>query len=111
MLALGNEYKKRYGKKHLSISKCKLPLQYVPTGMPLGGPITQPPQAMPDEYKHKDSITAYWQYYIHGKCHIAHKNEERYLECSSSRSEASSCCETLHSFFHYTNVYISNFVG
>jgi len=79
MLALGDEYKKRYGKKHLSISKCKLPLQYVPTGMPLGGPITQPPQAMPDEYKHKDSITAYWQYYIHGKCHIAHKNEERYL--------------------------------
>ena len=34
---------------------------------------------MPDEYKHKDSIVAYWQYYIHGKSHIAHKNEELYL--------------------------------
>ena len=47
--------------------------------MPLGGPVTQPPQAMPDEYKHEDSIVAYWQYYIHGKSHIAHKNEELYL--------------------------------
>ena len=79
MLALGNEYKIRYGKIHLSISKCEEPLRYVPTGMPLGGPITQPPQAMPDEYKHEDSIVAYWQYYIHGKSHIAHKNEELYL--------------------------------
>ena len=79
MLALGDEYKKRYGKKHLSITKCCEPLQYVPTGMPLGGPIIQPPQAMPDEYKHKDSIVAYWQYYIHGKSHIAHKDEELYL--------------------------------
>ena len=78
MLALGDEYKKRYGKKHLSITKCWQPLQYVPTGMPLGGPITQPPQAMPDEYKHKDSIVAYWQYYIHGKSHIAHKDEMLY---------------------------------
>ena len=78
MLALGNEYKKRYGKKHLSITKCWEPLQYVPTGMPLGGPITQPPQAMPDEYKHEDSIIAYWQYYINDKSHIAAKTEKKY---------------------------------
>ena len=78
MLALGDEYTKRYGKKHLSISKCEEPLRRVPRGMPFGE-FNQPPQAMPDEYKHKDSITAYWQYYIHGKCHIAHKSEERYL--------------------------------
>ena len=25
MIALGNEYTKRYGKKHLSITKCKIP--------------------------------------------------------------------------------------
>ena len=48
MLALGDEYTKRYNKTHLTISKCWQPLQFVPKGMPLGGPITQPPQAMPD---------------------------------------------------------------
>jgi hypothetical protein len=33
---------------------------------------------MPDEYKHKDSIIAYWQYYINGKSHIAAKTEKKY---------------------------------
>ena len=78
MLALGSEYTKRYGKKHLTIDKCFGPLSFLPPNIPTKE-FEQPPQAMPDEYKHKDSITAYWQYYIHGKCHIAHKNEERYL--------------------------------
>jgi len=78
MIALGDEYTKRYGKQHLSITKCKIPLANQPENIPTKE-FEQPPQAMPDEYKHKDSITAYWQYYIHGKCHIAHKNEERYL--------------------------------
>ena len=77
MIALGDEYTKRYGKKHLSITKCEH-LWCYPMNIPTKE-FEQPPQAMPDEYKHKDSITAYWQYYIHGKCHIAHKNEERYL--------------------------------
>jgi len=33
---------------------------------------------MPDEYKHKDSIIAYWQYYINDKSHIAGKTEKKY---------------------------------
>ena len=37
MLALGNEYTKRYSKKHLSITKCFDALKNCPVGMPLGG--------------------------------------------------------------------------
>ena len=49
--------------------------------MPLGGPITQPPQAMPDEYKDDCSLQAYWNYYIGAKRIIANqKTEETYEE-------------------------------
>ena len=78
MMALGTEYYVRYGKTHLTITKCKDFLATPPKHIQ-GDEWSQPPQAMPDEYKHKDSITAYWQYYIHGKSHIAHKDEEKYL--------------------------------
>ena len=78
MIALGNEYTKRYNKTHLTKTKCFDVLQYCPVGMPLGGKFNQPPQAMPDEYKHKDSIIAYWQYYINDKSHIAAKTEKKY---------------------------------
>ena len=44
----------------------------------LGNEWSQPPQAMPDEYKHEDSIIAYWQYYINDKSHIAAKTEKKY---------------------------------
>jgi hypothetical protein len=33
MIALGEEYTKRYGKTHLSITKCKKPLAKYPGGM------------------------------------------------------------------------------
>ena len=78
MIGLGNEYEKRYNKQHLTITKCGEFLATPPKHIQ-GNEWVQPPQAMPDEYKHKDSIVAYWQYYIHGKSHIAHKNEEKYL--------------------------------
>jgi hypothetical protein len=78
MLALGDEYTKRYNKTHLTISKCWQPLQFVPKGMPLGGPITQPPQAMPDEFKRDCAIHAYWLYYVYDKKHIAHNKESLY---------------------------------
>tara|TARA_R110002167_G_scaffold341672_1_gene550139 strand:- start:956 stop:1441 length:486 start_codon:yes stop_codon:yes gene_type:complete len=75
MLALGQEYTKRYGKTHLTITKCCETLQNVPVGMPLGGPITQPPQCMPDEYKDECSIKAYWNYYLGDKHSVANSNE------------------------------------
>jgi len=76
MLALGNEYTKRYGKKHLSITKCFDALKNCPVGMPLGGKFTEPPQAMPEQYKVPGcSITAYWNYYEGEKYTVANKDE------------------------------------
>mgnify|MGYP003325523094 FL=1 len=76
MLALGNEYTKRYGKTHLTIHKCAKFLDIPPMNLP-GGEFTEPPQAMPDQYKVPGcSITAYWNYYEQEKYKIAAKNEE-----------------------------------
>ena len=79
MIALGTEYYVRYGKTHLTITKCKEFLATPPKHIQ-GDEWSQPPQAMPDEYKHKDSIIAYWQYYINGKSHIAGKTENKYRQ-------------------------------
>ena len=77
MIALGDEYTKRYGKTHLTITKCKEPLELCPFGMP-DGEFTQPPQAMPDEYKvDGDSLRAYWQYYISDKSSICNTKKEK----------------------------------
>ena len=77
MVALGKEYTKRYGKVHLSINKCFLPLYRLPVGIPSNG-FTQPPQCMPDEFKDECSIKAYWNYYIGEKYTVANKNEKIY---------------------------------
>ena len=79
MMALGTEYYVRYGKTHLTITKCKEFLATPPKHIQ-GDEWSQPPQAMPDEYKHEDSIIAYWQYYINDKSHIAGKTENKYRE-------------------------------
>ena len=79
MMALGTEYYVRYGKTHLTITKCKDFLATPPKHIQ-GDEWSQPPQAMPDEYKHKDSIIAYWQYYINDKSHIAGKTENKYRQ-------------------------------
>ena len=76
MMALGDEYKKRYNKEHLSITKCKECLSFSPCGISLGK-FEQPPQCMPDEYKDKCSIPAYWTYYIGDKKQIANLKKER----------------------------------
>ena len=76
MIGLGEEYSDRYGKIHLSIIKCKCPLFTYPTDIP-DGKFEQPPQCMPDEYKDKCSIQAYWNYYIGDKKQIANLKKER----------------------------------
>jgi hypothetical protein len=76
MLALGEEYTKRYGKKHLTITKCKECLSNIPGGM-LNLGSTPMPQCMPDKYKVPgDSVTAYWNYYEAEKSKIRNSNEE-----------------------------------
>jgi hypothetical protein len=52
MVALGDEYTKRYGKTHLTIKKCKDKLAKLPGG-----------------------IKAYWNYYIGDKHRVANNNE------------------------------------
>ena len=78
-VALAQEYKKRYGKDHLSYTKCDPYLRFLPGGLPYTG-FTQPPQAMPDEYKNECSLQAYWNYYINDKKHIANPNKEKLYE-------------------------------
>ena len=78
MIALGDEYTKRYGKTHLSIIKCK-DLVYLPPGIPTVM-FNQPPQCMPDEYKDKCSIQAYWNYYIGEKHVVANPKTEKLYE-------------------------------
>ena len=75
MMALGNEYTKRYNKIHLSIIKCR-DLVYLPPGIPTVM-FNQPPQCMPDEYKDTCSIQAYWNYYIGEKHVVANLKTEK----------------------------------
>ena len=79
MIELGKEYERRYGKKHLSIIKCEDPLSILPGGILETG-LTEMPQCMPDEYKDKCSIQAYWNYYIGEKHVVANLKTEKLYE-------------------------------
>ena len=77
MLALGEEYTKRYKRTHLTITKCKDILAVAPLNIPTGS-FNEPPQCMPDEYKvDNDGVSAYWNYYEQDKYKIANKNEQK----------------------------------
>ena len=76
MMALGNEYTKRYGKTHLSITKCKDFLAIPPRHIQCDD-WCQPPQAMPYKYKDECSIQAYWNYYIGEKHVVANLKTEK----------------------------------
>ena len=77
MMALGDEYTKRYGKTHLTITKCAEFLNVPPVHIQ-GDEFTQPPQAMPDIFKRDCAIHAYWLYYVYDKRNIAHNKERIY---------------------------------
>jgi hypothetical protein len=67
--ALMDEYSYRYGKTH-ACKKLVNVLSYHPKNIP-EGTFTEPTPAMPDEYKAKDSIQSYKNYYNGAKTHIA----------------------------------------
>ena len=72
LIALLNEYHHRRGRSHKTVEQ--LPhLIYNPRNVPNKG-FTPPPQCMPDEYKDKDTITAYRNYYKGDKVRIAEWN-------------------------------------
>ena len=75
MLALGAEYTKRYGKEHLTISKCREALSKLPSNIP-NSEFNEPPQCMPDEYKESSAVHGYWNYYIKEKHTVCNSNEE-----------------------------------
>ena len=94
MIQLGKEYYVRYGKTHLTITKCKDFLAVPPANIQ-GDEFTQPPQAMPDIFKRDCAIHAYWLYYVYDKKHIAHNKESlydrQYIENTFGYSDDLSC--------------------
>ena len=78
MMALGDEYTARYSKTHMSIDKCKH-LNIHPENIPHES-FEQPPQCMPDKYKNKCSVQAYWNYYIGEKHVVANLKTEKLYE-------------------------------
>ena len=68
--ALSEEYQLRYKKEHLTYTKLHGLLKYLPRNIQTNG-FTDPPQCMPDEYKHDNCITAYREFYRHDKSRFA----------------------------------------
>ena len=67
-LWLCEEYQYRYGehKTHKSQQHLEWLFTHPPSSIPIGG-FTEPPLAMPDEYKRLDLIESYQEYYIESK--------------------------------------------
>ena len=66
-IALGDEYKYRYGREHGSITKLKSALYFKPDNIMDTGEMSTVAQAMPDQYKDDDPIKAYRNYCINEK--------------------------------------------
>ena len=66
-LALGKEYKYRYGREHGSITKLKDALEPHPDNINPNPEMPPVAQAMPDQYKNDDPIKAYRNYCINEK--------------------------------------------
>ena len=102
MMALGEEYTKRYKKKHLSITKCAKVLLNPPKGMQ-NGHFTMPPQCMPDEYKVlNNSLKAYWNYYINNKKSIINKDENLILSTLLMSTISTSDLTVTATIYHAT---------
>jgi len=68
-LALCYEYTYRYNKIHKTQEKIEWLMKNEPPIEDIG--FTDPPQAMPEEYKDKNIVTAYQRYYIKEKSYFA----------------------------------------
>jgi len=64
MMALGDEYTKRYGKIHKTIARHHEALHNLPAALlSCRKPLVDPPQCMPDECKRDDAVLGYQVYY------------------------------------------------
>ena len=77
-IALGEEYKYRYGREHGSITKLKDALEPHPDNIDPNPKMTPVAQAMPDQYKDDDPIKAYRNYCI---------NEKHYAKWEQGRAK------------------------
>tara|TARA_Y100001937_G_scaffold40065_2_gene56870 strand:- start:207 stop:668 length:462 start_codon:yes stop_codon:yes gene_type:complete len=74
-ISLSEEYTRRYGKRHKSqdvIEWCATQADAIPAGE-----LTTFAQAMPEQYKNPDAVTAYRQYYMGEKRNIATWKQNR----------------------------------
>jgi len=62
LMALGDEYTRRYGRVHKTIQTHSQSLLEPPRGIS-DGDFTDPPQCMPDECKRDDAVLGYQVYY------------------------------------------------
>lgn len=67
-VALCDEFRFRYGKDHGSEWLIRRILSRSPFVYP--SPMTEPPQAMPEEYRRPDPVEGYREYYRNGKAHL-----------------------------------------
>lgn len=80
LIGLGAEFKRRYKKNHLTITKLTQVLSVPPKNIPNIG-FTEPAQAMPDEYKDSSSLIAYHKYYQAEKLQLGtDEDRARYYE-------------------------------
>jgi len=75
-VALCDEYTYRYGKTHMTDTKLRDALSMLPKHIPIGQP-TPFVQAMPEDVKNADPVTAYRNYYIQYKNNIVTWNKTR----------------------------------
>ena len=68
-IAVSEEYSRRYGKRHKSQDVIEWCAEHLPKLNDIG--LTKFAQAMPDEYRNDNVVTAYRNYYIGGKSKIA----------------------------------------
>jgi len=68
-LALGDEYFYRYGRRHKAIEEAVKNL--AEPALPDLGWLSDPPQAMPEQYRGEDAVSAYRRYYQNDKARFS----------------------------------------
>lgn len=74
--ALSKEYTYRYNKEHKTWREHHKYLRKLPVNLPKGS-FTPPYQAMPEQYRNKNAVVAYRNFYIHEKSKFARWRNKR----------------------------------
>jgi hypothetical protein len=89
---IDDEYRRRFNKIHKSFDVIQNIIDFELDAHIPDGKFTEPPQCMPDEYKHKNYVTAYRQYYAGDKVRFAKwergRNEPKWFKKTKDKIEA-----------------------